>query len=138
MIEEEYVSFETAKLLKEKGFDVFGDGSYGSEIEIHREYSPFGQIRDCSTSRSSEKGYPAPTQQMAMRWLRERYYCHIHIYFTYKADANLTRDYASYCYDVECAKTQKEYIGNIWYDTYEEACESAIKYCFENLIQGNS
>ena len=34
MIEEAYVSFEVAKLLKEKGFDVYGDGPFGSEIKI--------------------------------------------------------------------------------------------------------
>ena len=47
MITEDYVSFETAKLLKEKGFD-----------EECQEY--YGDYE-----------YPCPTLQMAMKWLRE-------------------------------------------------------------------
>ena len=123
MIEESYVSFEVAKLLKEKGFDVYGDGSFGSEIKIWMEYSPFGKIRDVSSSRPSIKGYPAPTLQMAMKWLRE--VCKLHI------EPHI--------------QTYKNYNGNIYNldgelllgfpgESPEQVCEAAIKYCLENLI----
>lgn len=63
MIEEAYVSFDTAKLLKEKGFDE----------ECFRFYMPTGNGRwkyehyhDFDISDRIE----CPTQQMAMRWLR--------------------------------------------------------------------
>lgn len=126
-IEEQYVSFETAKLLKEKGFDVFGDGSYGSETEIHREYSPFGKIRDISTSRPSEKGYPAPSQQMAMRWLREVHTIDITIEITIIGAR--PRNYYCSIWD----KNNQNYILDV-FDTYEDACETAILYCLTNLI----
>ena len=49
MIEESYVSFETAKMLKEAGFDVPCRGGY--HVNRFR--------------------YEAPTQALAARWLRE-------------------------------------------------------------------
>jgi hypothetical protein len=55
MITEDYVSFETAKLLKEKGF---------SEKVI--SFYPPGDIQ-------------RPTLQMAMKWLREVHKIFIHI-----------------------------------------------------------
>ena len=47
MITEDYVGFETAKLLKENGFD-----------------------EECQTYYGDYK-YPCPTLQMTMKWLRE-------------------------------------------------------------------
>lgn len=64
MIEESYVSFDTAKLLKEAGFDevcsLFYLSNEGDRCLMH--------------SRNSEldKGhYSCPTQALAERWLRE-------------------------------------------------------------------
>ena len=139
-ITEDYVSFETAKLLKEKGFNepchatydtaVTGGKPKFSEYEV-LSYFPYGM-------KNSDDKYSmvisAPTLQMAMKWLRKKYYCHIIIDYTFTADANLSEEYVSYCYNVENAKTYIQYTHNEWYNTYEEACESAIKYCLENLI----
>ena len=129
MITEDYVSFEVAKLLKEKGFDVFGDGSYGTETEIHREYSPFGKIRDCSTSKPSQKGYPAPTLQMAMKWLRE----------VHNISIEPLVDFGSgdeYWWTADVGYIKKDGLIDelCGYNSYEEAAEAAIKYCLENLI----
>ena len=122
MIQEAYVSFETAKLLKEKGFDVHGDGSYGSGIKVYWEYSPFGKLRDCSTSSPSEKAYPAPSQALAMRWFREVHNLHIIIDYSIP--------YKMYAFDI----SEDSLIDSFIYETYEEAVETAIKYCLENLI----
>lgn len=64
MIEEAYVSFETAKLLKEKGFNEGCTSYFISDNEIalisnRRDFNNHGVYLS------------APTQQMAMRWLRE-------------------------------------------------------------------
>lgn len=125
MIQEAYVSYEVAKLLKDKGFDVFGDGSYGTETEIHREYSPFGKIRDCSTSKPSIKGFPAPTHQMAMAWLREEKNLYIEI------RRNLNTFYFKW-YIQEGAEDRA--FSEYKYESYEEAVEAALKYSLENLI----
>lgn len=127
-ITEDYVSFEIAKLLKEKGFDVYGDGSFGSEIKIWMEYSPFGKIKDVSSSRPSIKGYPAPTLQMAMKWLREVHNLFVDIYYDYDFREG---------YKFSINKLTKGTIletNNENYSTYEQACDKAIKYCLKNLM----
>lgn len=129
MITEDYVSFETAKLLKEKGFDVWGDGSYDSGIEIYKEYSPSGLLNSCATSKPHPKGYPAPTLQMTMKWLREKYNLEIYPYH------QNSETYHTWWFEIiNYPSTVSEYESNSIYTTYEQACESAIRYCLENLI----
>ena len=141
-ITEDYVSFEVAKLLKEKGFDVYGDGSFGSEIKIWMEYSPFGKIRDVSSSRPSIKGYPAPTLQMAMKWLREKYNLFIEIQ-CYGCGANeeahfefsfVVSEFMQFDNKICTTVGLKEKKAKSQHNTYEEAVEAACVYCLENLI----
>ena len=127
-ITEDYVSFEIAKLLKEKGFDVYGDGSFGSEIKIWMEYSPFGKIKDVSSSRPSIKSYPAPTLQMAMKWLREVHNLFVDIYYDY----DFREGYKFSIHKLTKGTTLET--NNENYSTYEQACDKAIKYCLENLM----
>ena len=126
MITEDYVSFETAKLLKEKGFDIHSYASIevfgGNTYEVNGEWI------------TPKENTTIPTLQLAMKWLREKCYCYIVIDHTFKAYIKLSEEYVSYCYSVTSAKTHIQYTLNEWYDTYEEACEAAIKYCLENLI----
>lgn len=128
MITEDYVSFETAKLLKEKGFDVWGDGSFGTVTKIWKEYSPSGMLNDCSMGLPSRKAFPAPTLQMAMKWLREVHNIHIEVrYFFVPHIYKYTITYTPVTLDNIISHPQ-------CFNTYEEACEAAIKYCLENLI----
>lgn len=67
MITEDYVSFETAKLLKDKGFNY----------PCRAVYSPKGTVRHYlkeEVSAHNLKGHKklCPTQAMAMQWLREK------------------------------------------------------------------
>ena len=73
MIEEQYVSFETAKLAKEKGFNepcrhYYLDGAKevnNENIMIHDLPYPYN---------STDKNYfAAPTQALLARWLREKH-----------------------------------------------------------------
>lgn len=139
MITEDYVSFETAKLLKKKGFDVYGDGSFGSSIKVWMEYSPFGKIRDISTATPSVKGFPAPTLQMAMKWIREVGNLFIEIdydsYETEDSDSVTTQIGYSFSLQKKEKPNKYEYIHDWVYDTYEEAAEEAIKYCLINYVK---
>ena len=116
MIEEVYVSFETAKLLKDKGFVTPCDWLYCSD-------GTFGH----RNSLWDKEMFPAPTQQMAMRWLRE--IKHIHI---------ATEPYAGY--ETHSCFIWKNGMGINWqksfhtFKTYEEACEEAIKFSIKHLI----
>ena len=76
---EEFVTLETAKLLKEKGFkeDVFTfyevDCVEGDMIlsETYDESENFNEKNDCLS---------APTQSLAQKWLRETKNIHICVY----------------------------------------------------------
>ena len=134
-IKEDYVNFEIAKLLKEKGFDVYGDGSFNSGIEVFAEYSPSGTLNKCIASKPHQKACPAPTLQMAMKWLREVHHLYIQVMLDswacgghmgyYVVIQNTTSDFEIMLQDA---------LDNVFYDLYEQACEAAIKYCLKNLI----
>lgn len=115
MITEDYVSLETAKLLKEKGFD---------SMECHNSpnyaYNMDGQF----SGPSWDTEYVAPTLQMAMKWLRE----------VHNIDISVTPDRKT-GYSVLIFKDKRLPFDTLdSYSTYEQACEAAIRYCLENLV----
>ena len=124
-MKEAYVSFETAKLLKEKGFDEKVFTYYEDEVlkdGIWYEWnrSPFGHVA-------------APTNQMAMAWLREVHKVLIVI------DAYHADHWEGYidCFEIRIYSHASTIIvpNEIAYHTdYEDAVEAAIKYSLENLI----
>ena len=131
MITEDYVSFKTAKILKEKGFDEFCSHYYGPLTDTDNEYKFEKFFSSILNSGLIDDAYTAPTLQMAMKWLREKewFICIIPLAFY-------------------CGEKAVKFGYNIWagdnleidesstpeFNTYEEACEAAIKYCLENLI----
>lgn len=128
MITEDYVSFETAKLLKEKGFDentpvnyFVGDdkprGCVAGEMIYHKK------------SKSDTHLIACPTLQMAMKWLREVHHLFILVEFS-TFEFNKKRPFM---WSIRYQKVDGDYIGGTYHPTYEEACETAIKYCLENL-----
>lgn len=138
MIAEDYVSFETAKLLKEKGFDEPSGFVYSEKGELMK-LSDFG-VRYLLNSECDD--YPhwqfpfedvtsivsAPTLQMAMKWLREKHIVIIPDVETFYADGSVS----SWEYHIWCDDNYEEEQNK--FSSYEEACEAAIKYCLENLI----
>lgn len=71
MIIEDYVSFETAKLLKEKGFSEechYAYHYYTNQPFYHRKMNDFNGEKYRGLK---YEWYSAPTLQMAMKWLRE-------------------------------------------------------------------
>lgn len=129
MITEDYVSFETAKLLKEKGFD---ESCYREYHEANNGYE-FGFSAGQTNSMWDDEfeyfgvqNYAAPTLQMAMKWLREVYKLHITVY---------SCSQESWAYIITKPHQTLEngaYAGD--YASCEEACEAAVKYCLKNLI----
>lgn len=120
-ITEDYVSFEIAKLLEEKIFE---------ECPLLR-YDDCGNlwVQD-SYNKTIKWHFPAPTLQMAMKWLREEKGI---------AVVPILRsilDNERFLWDIEItvAKTNETYHQGWTYESYERACEAAIKYCLENLI----
>ena len=122
-ITEDYVSFETAKLLKEKGF---------SNNWCNRWYNT--DIRDPFPSSVGAIGcLPCPTQQMAMRWLREEKHYYIQIMLdSWALDTHL--GYYIVIQDILSDFEEINPVDKVFFKTYEEAVEAAIKYCLEDLI----
>ena len=139
MIEEAYVSFETAKLLKEKGFNEYVRQYYVFDTEIRKAVLEHDD-REENPHNWGTDYYSATTQQMAMRWLREVYNLFIGVgfgaddkgEFLYMADIyNLKNDAIDGKYK-PIVEADDYLVNNP--KSYEEAVESAIKYCLENLI----
>ena len=61
-IAEDYVSFETAKLLKEKGFHE----------DCKCQYGRHGSISWTSCNNGNVTTFARPTIQMVMKWLRKK------------------------------------------------------------------
>ena len=118
-INEDYVSPETAELLKEKGLDA----------SCFRHYIPkYNSDGTCEAVTTC-------TQQMAMRWLRKNYKLHIVI------DAYPHSDGCFYWYYKIMHLCKNEVVFGYYnkavkagFDSYEEAVEAALKYSLENLI----
>ena len=125
MITEDYCSFETAKLLKEKGFDA-PCRSYYTDYE---DYIDFSYCNDELTDLQMGVWETLrPTHQMAMRWLREVH--NLHIWIGHSVDKGL-----SWYYEIHGIPDGKvKHIGGIQCGSYEVAVEVALKYALENLI----
>lgn len=121
MITEDYVSFETAKLLKEKGFDWCTYAYYEDEDNPNISLHASKAINWNKTEFISK-----PTLQMAMKWLREEHDAIVNVFYD-KDDEKWW-----------CAEHYRMLVGEYTlighHNTYEQACEAAIRYCLENLI----
>ena len=128
-MKEQYVSFEVAKLLKEKGFDEKTVYHY-----TNRDVLQHNIVYNEYKNSEMLNAYSAPTQQMAMTWLREEHKIDIIPVIRHSlkyAQESPFRDYACRVYDCD---------GNIvlsatkWYSGYENAVEAALEYSLKNLI----
>ena len=120
IIQEDYVSYEVAKLLKEKGF--VGECNMFEE----RVEKTFGT----KWNTESKCRIPIPTLQMAMKWLREIHKINIDI----KSRWKLNPYKLDYYYFVLHYKNVPSDSFIIKFDSYEEAVEAALKYTLENLV----
>lgn len=134
-ITEDFVSFETAKLLKDKGFDI-GVRYYYQKIDDDITYH-IGDFRNWNVY---DMWYSMPTLQMAMKWLREAHNLFIEIkYATSLFSQPHTTMYFQICYmsldyNISGKNMLPDNYIREYYTSYEGACEAAIKYCLENLI----
>ena len=120
MIEESYVSFDTAKMLKEAGFEANLKTMY---VEEEKDEWVFWE----SGAKRSDYNYfddttACPTQALAARWLREVY--NVAIYSLYDDDME------QWFYVVD-AFTKNPVINGFQsgseYDDYESAFEDGLR-----------
>ena len=134
-ITEDYISFETAKLLKEKGFDEATNRYYNAQYDQIRTVSDtfmwHWNNEEFMKRVLMEGAIAIPTLQMAMKWLRE----------VHKLCISITPQVTDDDGDGGClwqfaitSHLEPLSISLELYEQYEEACEVAIRYCLENLI----
>ena len=142
MIKEDHVSYDTANVLRDKGFNEICTAYYhlGSPGTVYKS-DPY----TWNTYMQSRWFVSAPTLQMVMKWLREVH--GIFITIEIKGDPRL-ESFIYYQWSVaKYSGCQIERIDNglhtpedYWLaeaeedEKYEYAAEAAIKYCLENLI----
>lgn len=138
---EQYVSFETAKLLKEKGFPQ-------DTVSCNTCYKYNGNF--CNNARSMsgvdrEICYIAPTKYMALKWLKKNYHLHIEIIpikpYVCDNDRMVPSDKVTYTAKILRIDKWNKYLEE--FDTLRPSCQSesefevienAIKYCLEKII----
>ena len=155
MITEDYVSFETAKLLKEKGFyqDFLSEITPVWKLNGNRTELAFYGCDNYPWE--TDEWYSAPTLQMAMKWLEEVHHILVipdyiyecmdtsWVYKTYRLGENGKPERCvvkGVSYDDGNNPTEhivgyRDYeLSGQEYATRTEAMEEGIKYCLENLI----
>ena len=129
-MKEAYVKFETAKLLREKGFDWKVFHFYDEEGHLkHREGDCYSLY---NWNYPTKDGYgsrycSAPTQQMACAWLEETY----GIFIKIGRGMDINSNYY-YSYNV----LDKDNVGQIKSirPSKEEAIATALEYVLTKLI----
>ena len=129
---EDYVSYNTAKLLKEKGFDEpcnnrYYETHFGFDLGLDPGYT--NSHWEDWYKNMGVRNYSAPTLQMAMKWLREVH--NLDIIAPPQFD-NSKWTYSAIIFKLSIPCTEIRLNDNK--DKKEQACEAAIKYCLENLF----
>lgn len=129
MTQEAYVSFEVARLLKEKGFE-----QNNPDVEMYYRLSGDMSAVTGDEMYNIDSMYAAPTHQMAIRWLREKY----KIYISIQPDFPSDKDYEMcWCWSVSTLHEKCISIKGYqcYIKTYEKAVDAALKYTLENLVK---
>lgn len=120
MIEEEFVTFDTAKMLKEIGFDIPINTSYSENGNFEYDIFPdnFNKLQD---------KFSRPTQALAARWLREIHHIDIVVDVINENE---------YCCDIFQNKQRKSIAESV-NSSFEEVFEDGLKYALK-LIKSNN
>ena len=142
-MEDEIVSFETAMLLKEKGFNepcsyFYEDNELcklcyyqGDGTGLVRNNSPIDGRFLCE-----EMQCTAPTQSLAKKWLRETRN------ITFNANPHSNDGKIIYVVTIKVISSNKYIDFNVMmdtsnkatmFDTYEDAIESGLRHCLKSI-----
>ena len=136
-MEEQLISFETANLAKEKGFNIPCENFYITYIDDdvvdlfnyeEQRGSGFAELY----RNNKEFKFSAPTQSLLQKYLRDVHNLYVDSYHDLTADGKIIQYYTSWGF-----LQQKDINGNQnvngWYDeyndwkTYEEALEKGLQ-----------
>ena len=138
MIEEQFVSFDTARMLKEAGFDVPCRGVYVTDRIGYYEFRENDNKKTAddlwrNTRDGFQYEYLAPTQALAARWLREVHHYAICVWFS--------KDHEKWFYahgDMDDMAFDTDYnISEFIFDSYEEAFEAGLQEAIKLITNEN-
>lgn len=137
---EDFVTFEMAKKLKEKGFNN----------ECHAYYEPLKHCLNLSrvfSTNSLAKYYnciTAPTIPQVLKWLREEKKLYVEPCILADADTDadgkVINEYIYWSFSITNIETgdmiyfEYEHIDDKRFDSYEESAINGINYVLDNLI----
>lgn len=128
----EFVDFDLAKKLKEKGFPQKCFGKYEMASACYIDDGRF-YIGGCITE--VEKAYTAPTISQVLKWLREEKEIYIVIEpFPTMATKNKICWGWSFKWHSDGIYIDHTFADDASYATYEEAAITGIEYVLDNLI----
>jgi hypothetical protein len=151
-MKDELVTFETAKLAKEKGFDILTDYEYREYIKDFKVFNyrddEIGELKGSIVLRNKssyqvecEYGtyiyFNTPTQSLLQRWLRDVHSIYVEVRFndvTFRRLHNIVykeqpSDYRGIYFKLDPSQGDlyMSYSNNFTYNTYEEALEQALQ-----------
>lgn len=127
-MEEQYINIETAKIAKEKRFNIscsrifYEDKWRISEFGNSQTYYSFMWLQECD--KDWEKNYLRPTQSLLQKWIREVHHVIVEIRFM-GGITTMTAWYDYVIYSNEVTSNNKEKLS-LNYKTYEDALEAAL------------
>ena len=139
MIKEDFVSFELARLLKEKGFDGYCFMLYSKDGAIDNAMELYGEVSMCN-GECSDDDIAAPTFQMAIKFLYGKgILVNVQPYTIIVGDEE--KSFLSFCvYKIIKSEGKtvlnlinEDYIPELPIESYNECLDNAITYAL-NLI----
>lgn len=148
----DFVTFEIAKKLKEKGFDWEESPFYSEQDRDEWKHKNSYEIPNPTYNKdipfdSETQTMVAPhiSIQKAMKWLRNEKKLHIGPCILADtdtdADGKIINEYVYWSFSVTNIETgdmiyfdNYEHIDDKRFDSYEEAVYAGIEYCLDNLI----
>ena len=119
---EDYVSYEVAKLLNKKGFDINTGTFYGNGGVLYH-----GSLAFHSCIRKEYGSYPAPPLHMAQKWLRETYAIYIVVKPHYSEKYEIVEfEYEIYSYDGMVIDKSAPIKSEEYYEFFTECMNNAI------------
>ena len=138
-MKERLITFKTAKLAKEQGFNEFCDSLYKDENTLYRdchEYNPSIKYynEDYKESIHNPNWYlkeacSAPTQSLLQKWLREKHGVHITVWFS-KVEKNFNLEVY--------LDTAEDEVDIIYEGAYEQALEKGLQEALKLIEYGKN
>lgn len=127
MIKEQFIEYETAKLLKKAGFLEQTDTCY---------FGTTNRIGGATTITEDNDVLPRPTQAVAAWWLREVHKLHV---YAIQTNLPLTKpqttewEWGYIVTKVDDPNTPDK-LFDMYYGSYEDAMEAGIRHALESII----